>query len=347
MRRLMLALLLLIPTPAWSQCPGGVCPVQRPAQQATRGTVADATVRVRNYVGRGVDCGSGTIAGWDATTNEALIVSCDHLWREGIGNVLVDVQGAGSYSASVLGRDSRLDVSLLSIRLPSRPTVSPISTRPPQPGEPVWKVGYPHAQQSPDTRGGRVSSYGAEYTAELHCEQGDSGGGIFNSGGYLVGVVSGGDGRMTVGPGIAAILALEKTCWPRRHGGGVRVGVGVGVGVQAPAPPPPQPAPPADPTPAAPSPSVDAELAHQLREIREELKRLRDQPPQAGPQGPPGPQGAPGPRGPQGIAGPPGPPGNNADAEDLRREINAIKETLGQLKGTIRITVPNVPTPTN
>jgi hypothetical protein len=236
--------------------------------------------------------------------------------------------------ARVASRGGQLDIAAMDLDEGDWPTTA-LGQVPPKRGDVVWVIGYPLGK-GPATRKGEVlanagnSSIGLMISEPV--EQGDSGGGMFDAGGRLVGITTG-------------YISAD----PRKKGCGVPleeiVGFldGKGVGVQtyptcpggscpqfpriAPSPspgyaqpypyqPPPATRPPAAPPepmqPLPPPPAVDlTPLMEKLDKLQAKVDAIKPVP---GPPGPAGADGARGPKGDAGPAGPSGPPGAKGDA---------------------------------
>ncbi|MCS7303692.1 MAG: trypsin-like peptidase domain-containing protein [Thermoguttaceae bacterium] len=147
--------------------------------------------------------GTGVLV--DKEGQYGLIITCQHLFREGVGRITVVFPDGQTYEARLLHQDPVADLAALLIARPSAEPV-PVATKPPQPGEPVQSCGY-----GPDGRywcnQGQVIGYSRTglsagwETLELtgRARQGDSGGPVFNAQGELVAVIWGTDGRTVSG----------------------------------------------------------------------------------------------------------------------------------------------------
>jgi thiol-disulfide isomerase/thioredoxin len=159
--------------------------------------VLDASVRIRVKEAVGFSNGSGTII--DTHQDEALVLTCGHIFRDsqGKGEITIDVFGANPASkvpAVLVGYDDQRDVGLVSFRPGVPVTVSrvagPDCTM--KPGEPVVSVGC-DGGAPPNPRQSRVNSVNkflgpANITADGEPAQGRSGGGLFNARGEVIGV---------------------------------------------------------------------------------------------------------------------------------------------------------------
>lgn len=167
-----------------------------------------ATVRIRINDPGGRSTGSGTII--DARGGEALIVTCGHLFRESQGKlpVYVDLFGprpARDLPAQLIYYDDKLDIGFLSIRL-SQPVVVARVAPPGYPlavGDSVFSVGCGEGRP-PEVWRGKVTALG-KYLGPGNIEAsgapvvGRSGGGLFSSEGFLIGVCNAADPPLNEG----------------------------------------------------------------------------------------------------------------------------------------------------
>ncbi len=178
-------------------------PPASPASGISDATLIAASVRLRVEDANGHSCGSGTII--DARDGEALILTCGHIFRDskGEGQVEVDLFSPGGQQR-VLGRRishdaGPRDVGLVAIHVPG-PVVM-VRVAPPgyriQPGMPVVSVGCnngnpPSAQHSQITS---LDKFAGPPTIQVAGQpvEGRSGGGLFSSDGYVIGVCNAAD----------------------------------------------------------------------------------------------------------------------------------------------------------
>lgn len=214
-----------------TMCPDGTCP-QSPVGEAGRflrprpiapitspGTSpfdVDPQAHCRIYVGDG-SIGSGTlIARNDAT---GLILTCSHLFDGSESNVVVAFSNGDRFGARVTDRDRGDDLAALLIK---RPNVEPVPVNDGDPAGLLTACGYGGS--------GRFRSICGAITGAVHAEgasgltitlsgavrPGDSGGGVLDSGGRLVGVVWGcrdGETYLTCGRPLRQFL---DRVWPGR-----------------------------------------------------------------------------------------------------------------------------------
>ncbi|HTU23891.1 MAG TPA: trypsin-like peptidase domain-containing protein [Pirellulales bacterium] len=206
-----------VPTPPSAHAP----PQAGTSPGAAASRLLAATVRLKIEDRDGFSYGTGTII--DARQGEALIVTCGHIFRDsqGKGKITVDVFGAQpvsklegqlvSYGYDQGGRD----VGLVSIR-PGVP-VAAARIAPPGhrvlPGDRVVSIGCDHGA-APTVRESKVTSVN-KFSGPANVEvagqpvQGRSGGGLFDSEGYLVGVCNAADPMDNEGL-FAAVETLHK-----------------------------------------------------------------------------------------------------------------------------------------
>jgi thiol-disulfide isomerase/thioredoxin len=171
-----------------------------------------ATVRLRVFDGNGYGAGTGTII--DVHGEDALVLTCGHLFRDtkGQGKVEVDLF-VGGQTQTVLGKvldyDSETrDMALVQIR-PGFP-VEPIRVigddRLVQNGTPAFSFGCDHGDD-PSRRDTRVTGIN-EINQHLGVSNlkiagapvsGRSGGGLFDNGGRLIGVCNSADYKSDIG----------------------------------------------------------------------------------------------------------------------------------------------------
>jgi hypothetical protein len=191
---------------ARGQCAGGVCT----PRTAGGGSLAangesppPAVVRIVNATGAVRMIGSGTLV--DKNDQHGLIVSCAHLFEQGVGQVTVFFPDGRSYGAKVLGADRSCDLSALLIVAPTADPVAVASALPPI-GARVDSCGYGEDGRFWINHGKTLrfvslnNAPGAE-TLELSggARQGDSGGPVFNDRRELTAVLFGTNGRVVDG----------------------------------------------------------------------------------------------------------------------------------------------------
>jgi thiol-disulfide isomerase/thioredoxin len=178
----------------------------------------EATVRLRVVDAQGVSHGTGTIV--DAHGEEALVLTCGHIFRDsqGQGQVLVELFHGDvprtvpgqliAYEAPILQPvggaaaepdQKRGDVGLVSIRpgVPVRPVRIASPSYQPRQGEPAFSVGCDHGAD-PSVRSTQISAIN-RYVGPPSLEitgsptEGRSGGGLFSVDGRIIGVCNAAD----------------------------------------------------------------------------------------------------------------------------------------------------------
>jgi len=204
----------VIPAVQTGPDPAALCSAGAKGPAADVNDFVSATARLRIEDSSGHSYGSGTII--DARQGEALILTCGHIFREskGRGRIEVDLFGptpAQRIPGHVLHYDLQNDLGLLVIRTPgpvSVARVAPAGYRVAR-GDKVISVGCNNGGE-PSVRQSYVTSVdkflGAPNVQVAGMPvQGRSGGGLFSSEGYLIGVCNFAD--PTDGEGIYAAPA--------------------------------------------------------------------------------------------------------------------------------------------
>jgi len=178
--------------------PQSLAPSPLSAEQTARA----ATVRIKVEDATGYGFGTGTII--DTHENEALVVTCGHLFREskGKGKVTADLFSAGAaqtVDGQLIGYDLDRDIALISLR--ARFAVRPAVVAPPgymvRPGDRVFTVGCDKGAE-PSVRTTHITAVNRykgkpNYTAAGQPIDGRSGGGLFTAEGYLIGICNAAD----------------------------------------------------------------------------------------------------------------------------------------------------------
>ena len=162
-----------------------------------------ASVRIRVEDPDGRSCGSGTII--DSRGDEALVLTCGHIFRDshGQGPITVDLFAGSGEPQTVAGRlvsfDLTRDVGLVAIRTPG--PVGMARLAPPdyriKPGQPVASVGCNDGDR-PTVRHSQVNSLD-KFQGPPNIQvagqpvEGRSGGGLFSSEGYVIGICNAAD----------------------------------------------------------------------------------------------------------------------------------------------------------
>lgn len=194
-----------------AQCqPGQFCPLDdwRPAAGPLvavprTSSAPPQVVRIRNAQGNQASLGSGTLV--DCNDMLGLVLSCGHLFREGVGTVTVTFPDGKQYGAKVLEVDQTSDLSALLIQAPG---VEPwnVAEAAPRPGEAIYSAGYGerglYAINAGTVRGYytiRGDEPGQVLSISGAARQGDSGGPMFNARHQVVGVLFGTNGTVVEG----------------------------------------------------------------------------------------------------------------------------------------------------
>ncbi len=162
-----------------------------------------ATVRIRVYEGKGFGVGTGTII--DTHGEEALIMTCGHIFRDtnGQGRIEVDLF-VGGRTVTVPGRvidfDAKTrDIGLLSVRpgVPVVPVPIASASNMPTTGQSVFSYGcdYGADPSRRDTRISAINKFQGPQNVEIAGApvEGRSGGGLFDQNGHLIGVCNAAD----------------------------------------------------------------------------------------------------------------------------------------------------------
>jgi hypothetical protein len=196
--------------PTYQQCPNGRCPLQpvarpnapRPPPAAAGAPKVDrstSSVYVEREMGGGVyECGTGTVLA--SADGKSLVITNAHVVPDGSRPVAV-YAGEKKYPAKWLGSTKLApgepDLSALTIDVGIVP--APLADVAPPAGTPVYQWGYggKTAGAAPTLKCGVVSEQGAwlgpkSLRTSIHSQSGDSGSGVFDSEGRLVGVCWGG-----------------------------------------------------------------------------------------------------------------------------------------------------------
>jgi hypothetical protein len=161
-----------------------------------------ATVRLRIDDERGRSYGTGTII--DVHQDEALVVTCGHIFRDsaGKGSILVDLfhpQSPQPLAGTLVNYDLDRDVGLVSIPLPvpvAPVPVAGVDCRL-QPGQSVFSMGCDRGREPSAMEGtlNAVNRYSGPANLSVSGQpvDGRSGGGLFSREGVLIGVCNAAD----------------------------------------------------------------------------------------------------------------------------------------------------------
>jgi hypothetical protein len=157
----------------------------------SRLSTLDSSAHCRITVADG-STGSGTLI--DVNHSTGLVLTCAHLFDSSTENIAVTFPNGERFAARLFDRDQAHDLTALAIQ---RPQVSPITIGSEEPTSPLAACGFGPNGQFRCIRGnitGQAIAVGATYPSLTICgavRPGDSGGGVLNSHGELVGVIWG------------------------------------------------------------------------------------------------------------------------------------------------------------
>lgn len=326
---------LLDSTANSQECPDGKCPTSGWRAPAIKNN--PAVVRVFVKEGNGPRAiGSGVV--FRQRGKVAYVLTAAHVIRDRIKNGVTVWTGKQLYQATVLACNETWDVAILRI---ADPKIKPLilADNPPRPGDSVECSGLGQNGtfryfQGPVTQ---YVSPGKQHPFEwievrAVVRQGDSGGPIVNKKGRIVGLITGSDHSITVGPCLPRIRKIVDGLFGRKPSAAPLL---------RPVRPPLRPAPrPVKPVRELPSSTpLPAEINYnKLAEIILSKINPDDFRGPVGPVGPPGTTGARGEPGKMGSSGLHGPSEKFSDlTEDEKQEIaEAIKELIN---GSVRIKV--------
>jgi hypothetical protein len=163
-----------------------VCP-----RSGANSSAANGTAHCRIRIGDGT-LGSGTLVGRDPSVG--LVLTCAHLFDNSTSRIVVSFAGGGQFAARVSEVDRANDLAALVIR---RPGVEPLTIGDGEPAGTLTACGFGPNGVFRCVQGGitgRAMATGAKFPSTVICgavRPGDSGGGVLNTRGQLVGVVWG------------------------------------------------------------------------------------------------------------------------------------------------------------
>jgi thiol-disulfide isomerase/thioredoxin len=162
-----------------------------------------ATVRIRVNEGATDGIGTGTIIDThyneEQKADEALIVTCGHIFRQskGQGKITVEIftsEGVRKVEGSLLDFDDKRDVALVTIWPGSQVAAAQVAPKDfvVRPQDAAFSVGCSNGQD-PTVEDARITAVNRfiskpNYTAAGSPPEGRSGGGLFSAEGYLIGV---------------------------------------------------------------------------------------------------------------------------------------------------------------
>jgi S1-C subfamily serine protease len=165
--------------------------------------IAEGVVRVVNRLGNECSIGSGTLV--DRQADMGIVLTCAHVFSDGVGELTVFFDGATPRHALVIAIDKKNDLASLVVKHPPAAAV-PLATAVPAPGSPLASCGFGPQGTFRVNRGqylGPVTLEDGEDLGVLEIEgaarQGDSGGPIFDERHQLVAVIFGSNGEVVDG----------------------------------------------------------------------------------------------------------------------------------------------------
>lgn len=171
-----------------------------PHQGSPADVAMAATVRLKVEDAGGHSFGTGTII--DTVKDEALIVTCGHIFRQskGQGKIHVDLAGAREpVIGQLISFDLTRDIALVSIRPGMRVQAARVASDARQvvPGVSVFSIGCDHGRE-PSVHDSKVTAVGKyvgspNYTVAGMPVEGRSGGGLFLADGSLIGICNAAD----------------------------------------------------------------------------------------------------------------------------------------------------------
>ena len=317
------------------QCPGGRCPIpdQRPRQPPPSSPgqmpplVISASVRVEVYSGptqrsplvEYEQFASGMISGGSGThLGNGLIITNRHVAGRVGRMATVTFQGGKQYRGEVVLVCQYADLAAIHAKDAAAEPMAALAEAVPPAGTAVYSAGYPGYTNRGQGRtlteklgrmiGGAHVEWGRSNRIEMRCSSGDSGSGIFDSSGSLVGVLWGGSNGETM-----ACTYADTSRFIKEQCINLWVGGGIGTARRPAQPPITQPPP---------TPDIAVSLISRLERLESSLSDIRNRPVIAGP---PGKDGAPGPPGKDGLPGASGPPYDPAIVNSLIERISALE----------------------
>ena len=355
-------LLLLLASHALAQCPDGKCPPQRGeiwgrqpqppnAGSATpkviEGTIAANVVRVAtgNAGGSGVCIYASAGQGVILTARHIYTASCKAVEVASDITSVTFPDGRVYRSGSVLNHP-RADLAAIFFEYKNgdKLPVAAMASSAPQRGSAVWKIGYPavSGRAVMDAREGKVIdpvARGEYLHASALIRSGDSGGGVFDERGYLVGiaVMHEGDFQCRAVTTTTCYEFAHQTCFPRLKNWFQPRPRPPAQQPQQPPQLPPSTMPPVQTLPQLPPATapIDQDLLRQIIARLDKIEAQRAIPGPAGPagaKGEPGERGTPGERGPAGPVGPEGKSVDDVRIATLEREIAELRVQLGKVQ---------------
>lgn len=221
--RLALANNLLFAVTVFAQCPGGVC---HPTDQwvsvgaafpalDSRPSTLDSSAHCRIRVGDGT-VGSGTLIGKNDGT--ALVLTCSHLFDSSTSDIIVEFPDRSRFGARLVDRDQANDLAALLIQPPAAEPLA-VDDEDVATSAVLTACGFGGDGRFRPARGavtGAAQAIGATFPSlkiGSAVRPGDSGGGVLDTAGRVVGVVWGcrdGETYLTCGTPLRNFLAKVR-----------------------------------------------------------------------------------------------------------------------------------------
>ena len=198
-----------------------------------KNSVVEIYTEIPTYNGRFVEsgAGSGVVIGKSENGKTAYVITNNHV-ISGAQTITVRFNNGEEYKAKLCGTDSSTDVAVVSIDAPENITVAELgSSAGLVVGEGVIAIGNPLGELGGTVTNGIVSALAREVEIDGQAmtllqtnaavNPGNSGGGLFNMKGELIGVVnakSGGDNVENIGFAIPIDTAYDIACELITHG---------------------------------------------------------------------------------------------------------------------------------
>jgi hypothetical protein len=202
MKRLATLALILVALPAWAGPEHSVHIVYQQLKRDDKGTL-------RLHVGMG----TGTVV--KSKGGRSLVLTCRHVCPDGDGFIFV-VVGEAKYAAEFIAADERADLAVLRVRV-ELPAAEVAAAAPGEADE-LRQWGHERAGRAKEKKGRRGpirdgldidgDRFDGLYLSRIPAEPGDSGAGVFDKDGWLVGVCMA-KGRDDVGP-IGLLVGLDR-----------------------------------------------------------------------------------------------------------------------------------------
>jgi hypothetical protein len=189
--------------------------------QNTPSTPNAASCRIHNQLSGGANVGSGTLIDIAPGGERGLILTCAHLFTEGTGQVVVEFPSGKRHGALVVAIDHQADLAALEI---ARPPVAAVEVNQQTAAGNLMACGFGPIGAYRCIAGPTLGySEGPGQTSVRiggAVRSGDSGGGVFDDRGRLVGVVWGESGGVTYASTGRPLGRFLERVLGRRVGGG-------------------------------------------------------------------------------------------------------------------------------